>query len=53
MDTQRTHLVAQLFLRMCFAWWKPLEDIQKYLPWNMTERQKQLFSEPPKHEDLN
>lgn len=27
------------------------EDIQKYLPWNMTEKQKQLFSEPPKHED--
>lgn len=27
------------------------EDVQKYLPWNMTEKQKQLFSEPPKHED--
>jgi len=30
---------------------KSPEDIQKYLPWNMTEKQKQLFSEPPKHED--
>ncbi len=30
---------------------KPPEDVQKYLPWNMTEKQKQLFSEPPKHED--
>jgi transposase len=30
---------------------KPPEDIQKYLPWNMTEKQKQLFSEPPMHED--
>lgn len=30
---------------------KPPENIQKYLPWNMTERQKTLFSEPPKHED--
>ena len=30
---------------------KSPEDVQKYLPWNMTEKQKQLFSEPPKHED--
>lgn len=30
---------------------KPPEDVQKYLPWNMTEKQKQLFSEPPRHED--
>ncbi len=29
----------------------PPDNIQKYLPWNMTERQKILFSEPPKHED--
>jgi transposase len=27
------------------------ENIQKYLPWNMTEKQKQLFSEPPRHEN--
>ena len=30
---------------------KAPEDIQKYLPWNMTEKRKQLFSEPPRHED--
>lgn len=30
---------------------KPPEDIQKYLPWNMSEKQKHLFSEPPRHED--
>lgn len=29
---------------------KPPENIQKYLPWNMTEKRKQLFAEPPKHE---
>lgn len=30
---------------------KPPENIQKYLPWNMSEEKKRLFSEPPKHED--
>ena len=30
---------------------KPPENIQKYLPWNMSEEKKKLFSEPPKHED--
>jgi transposase len=30
---------------------KAPENIQKYLPWNMTEKQKQLFSEPPRHEE--
>ena len=30
---------------------KPPENIQKYLPWNMAEKQKQLFSEPPRHEN--
>lgn len=29
---------------------KAPNDIQKYLPWNMSEKQKQLFAEPPKHE---
>lgn len=27
------------------------ENIQKYLPWNMTEKRRQLFSEPPRHEN--
>jgi transposase len=26
-------------------------DIQKYLPWNMDEKKKLLFAEPPKHEN--
>jgi transposase len=26
-------------------------NIHTYLPWNMTEEQKKLFSAPPKHED--
>jgi len=30
---------------------KPPEDVQKYLPWNMSEKKKQLFSEPPRHEE--
>lgn len=30
---------------------KAPEDIQKYLPWNMTEEKKQRFAEPPRHED--
>lgn len=30
---------------------KPPEDIQKYLPWNMTEKQKELFQEPPRYEN--
>jgi transposase len=30
---------------------KPPENVQKYLPWNMTEEKKQRFSEPPRHED--
>jgi len=30
---------------------KSPEVVQKYLPWNMTEKQKTLFREPPKHED--
>ena len=30
---------------------KPPDNIEKFLPWNMTEKQKQLFSEPPKYED--
>ncbi len=29
---------------------KPPEDIQKYLPWNMTQKQKELFAEPPRYE---
>lgn len=30
---------------------KPPEDIQKYLPWKMTQKQKELYSEPPKYEN--
>jgi len=30
---------------------KPPDNIEKFLPWNMTEKQKRLFSEPPKYED--
>jgi transposase len=30
---------------------KPPDNIQKYLPWNMSEKKKQLFSEPPRHEN--
>jgi transposase len=30
---------------------KPPEDIQKYLPWKMTQKQKELFSEPPRYEN--
>jgi transposase len=30
---------------------KPPEDITKYLPWNMTEKQKKLFAEPPRYEN--
>jgi len=30
---------------------KPPEDIQKYLPWNMTQKQKELFTEPPRYEN--
>lgn len=30
---------------------KPPDNIQKYLPWNMTEKQKELFSEPPRYEN--
>jgi transposase len=29
---------------------KPPEDIHKYLPWNMTQKQKDAFSEPPRYE---
>jgi transposase len=29
---------------------KPPEDIHKYLPWNMTQKQKEAFSEPPRYE---
>lgn len=28
----------------------PPKAIQKYLPWNMSEEKKKLYSEPPKHE---
>lgn len=31
---------------------KPPEDIEKHLPWNMTEDQKKLLSEPPPHQTL-
>ncbi len=30
---------------------KPPENIQKYLPWNMSEEKKRLYSEPPRHEN--
>jgi len=30
---------------------KPPTDITKYLPWNMTEKQKKLFAEPPRYEN--
>lgn len=30
---------------------RPPDNIQKYLPWNMSERKKALYSEPPKHEE--
>lgn len=29
----------------------PPENIQKYLPWNMPAKRRQLFAEPPKHEN--
>ena len=31
---------------------KAPEDIQKYLPWNMTAKQKELFAEPPRYEQI-
>ena len=30
---------------------RPPDNIQKYLPWNMSERKRALYSEPPKHEE--
>jgi transposase len=30
---------------------KAPDNVQKYLPWNMTDKKKQLYSEPPKHEE--
>ena len=30
---------------------KAPEDIEKYLPWNMSKEQKALFSEPPRYEN--
>ncbi|MBW2986892.1 IS66 family transposase [Candidatus Woesearchaeota archaeon] len=41
------HTWLLAYLQECAMLGEPPEDIEKYMPWNMTEKQRHLFSQPP------
>jgi len=47
------HTWLLAYLQECAMLGEPPEDIKKYMPWNMTEKQQQLFSQPPAGENTS